>query len=97
MTNVKAIVFILQVTFTLTLTDAFTRWIFSSGRVHSLLTLEKVAHTYESILIALNSGGGEETDIFEIIAVLALMLVPSILICRFVSRQLRKLIIKKAQ
>ncbi|RJX79598.1 hypothetical protein D3M70_13980 [Pseudomonas sp. LS-2] len=93
----RAIISTAQVMFTLTLTDTFTRWAFSSGLVHSFLTLEKVANTYQSILIALNSGGGEVTDIVEIIVVLALMLIPSILICRFVSRQLSRWLSNKTR
>lgn len=93
----KLFILSFQVTFTLLLTFILGKWAFASGIVHSSLTSDIGSEIYLRILIALDNGGGEESEKLQIIMVLALMLIPSTLICRFVSRQLRRWLSNKTR
>ncbi|RJX79597.1 hypothetical protein D3M70_13975 [Pseudomonas sp. LS-2] len=96
LSNVKAVIMALQALFTLALTFILARWAFSFGWVDFLLRSDIGSDVYIRILATLDTRGCEDSEDLLIMMVLALTLTPSILICRLVSRQLRKLI-KKAQ
>ena len=86
-----------QIVFTLLLTLVVSRWAFTFGLVDSFLKSDRVADIYVRILTALNNVGGEDAEALLMIVVLTLMLIPSIFICRLVSRQLRRWLSNKTR